>query len=304
MMYFWDSKFTTMSQQQTPKILVPTGFSEQSIKAAEQAAYFAKVMNAKLILLSVIERDGFFARIFEDKEMSGKLREKARAELKKLAESKSKEFGIEVETAVSEGVVYEEIAKAAETLDVDLVVMGTNGKPGNIRQRMIGSNAYRVVTLVQPPVVTIKGDAEISEIKNLVFPVMADRKSREKTGMAMRIARLFNAHIHAVAFVTKDSEKEILVRQIRQLEKFITERGVSVSTEVITPENRKPIAKLTIEYAQRIGGDMILITEEGEEPDLADMLLGSDVRDMLYYSDIPVMSVTPSPDKFKSVFES
>ncbi|MCC5916444.1 MAG: universal stress protein [Cryomorphaceae bacterium] len=292
-----------MSPQNTPRILVPTGFSDQSLKAFEQAVNFARVMKAKIILLSVIERDGMFARIFEDKELTKKIMDKAKKQLQKLAETKSKETGVEIETTVSEGVVYEEIAKAAEMFDVDMVVMGTNGKPSNIRKRMIGSNAYRVVTLCEPPVVTIKGDAEISQIKNLVFPIVADRKSREKTGMALRVARLFNAHIHAVAFITKESDRKMLTAQLRQIEKFIREKGVSVSSEVVEPENRKPIAKLTIEYAHRINGDMILITEEGEEPDLADMLLGSDVRDMLYYSDIPVMSVTPSPEKFRSVFE-
>ncbi len=295
--------FKTTTMNQLPKILVPTGFSDQSLNAAKQAAYFAKVMKGKLILLSVIERDGLLARIFEDKEVSQKLKEKAQTELERIAREKSKEFGIEVETTVREGVVYEEIANAAEEYNVDLVVMGTNGKPGNLRQRMIGSNAYRVVTLVQPPVITIKGDAEISKIKNLVFPIMADRKSREKTGTAMRIARLFDAHIHAVSFVIRESERETLTRQLRQVEKFISERGVKVSSELVVPENRKPIAKHTIEYARKVGGDLILITEEGEEPDLADMLLSSDVRDMLYYSEIPVMSVTPSPEKFKSVFE-
>lgn len=292
-----------MPNKTTSKILVPTGFSDQSIKAFEQAVKFAKVMNAKIILLSVIERDSIFKRMFEDKDLTRKMVETAKKQLNKLAKDKAALSNVEIETSVSEGVVYEEIARAAELFDVDMVVMGTNGKPGNLRQRMIGSNAYRVVTLIEPPVVTIKGDAEISDIKNLVFPLVADSKSREKTGVAMRLARKFNAHIHAVAFVTKESEKKMLTKQLRQLEKFISERGVSVSTEIVVPENRKPIAKLAIEYAHRIGGDMILITEEGDEPDLADMLLPSDVRDMLYYSDIPVMSVTPSPEKFRSVFE-
>lgn len=292
-----------MPNKTTSKILVPTGFSDQSIKAFEQAVKFAKVMNAKIILLSVIERDSIFKRMFEDKDLTRKMVETAKKQLNKLAKDKAALSNVEIETSVSEGVVYEEIARAAELFDVDMVVMGTNGKPGNLRQRMIGSNAYRVVTLIEPPVVTIKGDAEISDIKNLIFPLVADSKSREKTGVAMRLARKFNAHIHAVAFVTKESEKKMLTKQLRQLEKFISERGVSVSTEIVVPENRKPIAKLAIEYAHRIGGDMILITEEGDEPDLADMLLPSDVRDMLYYSDIPVMSVTPSPEKFRSVFE-
>ncbi len=292
-----------MSKSETPKILVPTGFSDQSIKAFDQAVKFAKVMNAKIILLSVIERDGVFKRLFEDKDLAKKMFEKAKKQLKQIAEEKSNENNVVIETSVSEGVVYEEIARAAEMFDVDMVVMGTNGKPSNLRQRMIGSNAYRVVTLVEPPVVTLKGDAKISEIKNIVFPLVADSKSREKTGIAMRLARRFNAHIHAVAFVTKESEKKSLTNQLRQVEKFISDRGVSVSSEVVMPENKKPIAKLTIEYARRNGGDMILITEEGDEPDLADMLLPSDVRDMLYYSDIPVMSVTPSPEKFRSVFE-
>ena len=46
------------------KILVPVGFSDQSITALDQACSFAKLDNAKLFLLSVLEERSAMDSLF------------------------------------------------------------------------------------------------------------------------------------------------------------------------------------------------------------------------------------------------
>ena len=53
----------------TYSILVPIGFSEQSMIALEQAERLATLTNGEITLLSVIETSGMLSRLFgEDEE--------------------------------------------------------------------------------------------------------------------------------------------------------------------------------------------------------------------------------------------
>ena len=69
------------------KILVPIGFSEQSLNALNQALIFAKASeNAHFTILSVIEDSRAFAKLFDSKN-SDDLRQKVTEEVKNAFES-------------------------------------------------------------------------------------------------------------------------------------------------------------------------------------------------------------------------
>ena len=157
---------------ESPKILVPVGFSEQSILALRQAVVFAKAMKASITLLTVMEGNGFLKKLFNTDQSGDDLKPMVKAKLQELANEHIVAAGIDFQVMVSQGLVYEEVAKVSEIIDADLVIMGTNGKPQNFRKRFIGSNAYRVVTLVQPPVITVKGVRNIEGIKTIIFPLL------------------------------------------------------------------------------------------------------------------------------------
>lgn len=288
------------------KILVPIGFSEQSLLALDQAVVFAKAAkSAEITLLTVIEENGFFSRMFNSKSKSDNtVKENVSAKLKETAESYAAKTSLKFNTMVASGTVYEEIARVSELLECQLVVMGTNGKPHNLSKRFVGSNAFRTATIVEPPVVTVKGVRNPEKIDTIIFPLVLDRRSKEKVGPAMHYARLFNAKIKVVAINNDKEETKIFKAHLKQVEKFITDHGVTCTAELIKPKEGKGIVRNTLNYAYENDGDLMIITEDNKKRDLSDYFVGTDVQAMLYHSEIPVMCITPSEVKWEAMWDS
>ncbi len=288
----------------TPTILVPMGFSEQSLIALDEAVVFAKAMNAKIQLLAVINNDKELGVLLDNAQSKEELRMKAQSKLDEYAAEYKAKSGIEIDTMLADGVVYEEIARVSEQIDATLVIMGTNGKPQNLRKRFIGSNAYRTVTLVKPPVITIKGVRTISKIKTIIFPLVLDRRSKEKVGPALHYARLFGAQIKVVSVLNEKEDEKKLRANIKQVEKFVNDHGVTCTSELLIPTEHKGIVRNTLNYAYANDGDLLIITEDDKERDITDFFLGTDVQAMIYHSEIPVMSITPSEVKWGAMWEN
>jgi len=64
--------------------------------------------------------------------------------------------GVEVHPHVAHGRVYEEIMKAADTLDVDAIVMGSHTP--ELSDYLLGPNAARVVRHAKQSVFVVRGD--------------------------------------------------------------------------------------------------------------------------------------------------
>ncbi len=286
----------------TPLILVPLGFSEQSILALQQAVIYGKAMGARLQLLTVMEDNNQFLQKFDAKDdKKDEIREKVKAEMERYAEEYRQKSGLEIETKVTSGTVYEEVARVAELDEADLVIVGTNGKPTNFRKRFIGSNAYRIVMSVEPPVITVKGVRKVDEVKTIIFPLTLDRRSKEKTGVALHYARLFGAKIKIVAILTAKDEEKRLRANVNQVQKFITEAGVDCTADLIEPE-KKGVVRNTLQFSKKHKGDLIIITEDNRERDITDYFMGTEVQAVIYHSEIPVMCFTPSEMKYEAMW--
>ncbi len=290
--------------EDSPIILVPAGFSEQSILALDQALVFAKAMKAKITLLTVVEDNKQFRKLLNTESRGDALKSEVNAKLKELASEYSNRSGVEISTMVAKGVVYEEVARVCELIDAEMVIMGTNGKPQNFRKRFIGSNAYRVATLVKPPVITIKGVRNIQKIETIIFPLVLDRRSKEKVGPALKYARLFKSAIKIVSVLGEGQDEKILRAHLNQVKTFISDHGVDCTAEMIKPTEQKGVVRNTLYYAYENDGDLIIITEDDKDRDLSDYFLGTDVQAMVYHSEIPVMCITPSEVKWESMWES
>lgn len=288
----------------TPLILVPMGFSEQSLLALDQALVFAKTMKASILLLAVNNSDNQLREMFGDV-TKAELGDKVNEKLMSVASEYSSKSGIQIDTELATGVVYEEIARVCEEKDVNLVIMGTNGKPQNLKKRFIGSNAFRTVTSVEPPVVTIKGVRNINSIDTIIFPLVLDRRSKEKVGPALHYARLFGAKIKVVSVLIQEDKEKVLKAHLKQVQKFITDHGVECTSELIpSTKKTKGVVRNTLAYAYENEGDLIIITEDDKERDFTDFFIGTDVQAMIYHSEIPVMCITPSEVKWAALWEN
>ena len=288
-----------------PKIIVPIGFSEQSMIALDQAVHLAEAINAEITLLSVFEESGTLRKLFSDSEEQFlKLKKNLTSNLEDVA-SKYSSSPVQFRFMVNKGKVYEEIVNAADSIGAAFIVMGTDGKPGQMKKRFIGSNAYRVMTTAHCPIITIKGTQHREGCKNIVLPLDLMKETKEKVGHATRLAKVFGATIHAVSVLdTSDAfKKNKLKRNLKQVERFIaTEKQLPVTAKAIKPAKGDNVAKTIVKYAEEKQADLIMIMTQQEDP-ITKYFLGSAAQEMIYSSMIPVMSIRPKPRKSTAVFD-
>lgn len=139
-------------------ILVPVDGSETSYAAVDKAVEIAKAFNSKVTVVQVLTLDPYIAAEYITAAQTNDLVERARtAILKTLDEAKAKfaAAGIYAETQLLEGqVIYSEIVKAAESLNTDLIVIGSHGRTG-FKKLFLGSVAQSILGQANVPVMVI-----------------------------------------------------------------------------------------------------------------------------------------------------
>ena len=277
------------------KILVPIGFSEQSMIALGQAFNLAKIKNSDIVLLSVIEEQSIIQSLFLD-DNSDELKQKVKDKLEFIASEYSIRYGVDADTMVAKGRVYEQINEVSEMISADLIVMGTNGV--NSKSKFIGSNAERVVRLSKCPVITIKGKSHRDGCENIILPLDLEKQTKEKVTYALEYARYWNATIRIVSVVLKDNNevRTRLIKNIKQVENFILDAGVKCSSEIIEGEKKRTLGDFVFDYEKKFDADMIMIMTKKEELTLSNNISVT-ARYIINNSDIPVMSIRPKEIK-------
>lgn len=132
-------------------VLVPTDGSDGTREALTHGLAVADRFDATVHALSVVP-DGPFGT---DDETASEAAERA----VERVETEAQQADLESRTAVEQGVPHEEILSYVSDNDVDMVVMGTQGRTG-LDRVLLGSVAERVVRLADVPVVTVRSTGE------------------------------------------------------------------------------------------------------------------------------------------------
>jgi nucleotide-binding universal stress UspA family protein len=277
------------------KILVPIGFSEQSMIALGQAFNLAKIKNSDVVLLSVIEGQSMIESLFLD-DKSDELKDKVKSKLEDIASVYSSKYGVDVDIMVAKGRVYEEVNKVADMISADLIVMGTNGV--NSKSKFIGSNAEKVVRLSKCPVITIKGKSHRDGCENIILPLDLEKQTKEKVTYALEYARYWDATIRIVSVVLRDNNevRSKLIKNINQVEQFILDAGVKCTSEIVEGEKKRNLGDFVFDYEKKFDADMIMIMTKKEELTLSNNISVT-ARYIINNSDIPVMSIRPKEVK-------
>jgi nucleotide-binding universal stress UspA family protein len=283
------------------KILVPIGFSDQSMVAMGQAFNLAKIKNSEVVLLSVIEDKHSMFDIFTVNEIEyEKIKERVLSKLNEIASEYSEKYGVEADTMVAKGSVYEKVCEVADMLSSDLIVMGTNGAPKGIAKKFIGSNAEKVVRSAKCPVVTIKGKNHKDGCDNIILPLDLEKQTKEKVAYALEYARYWNSTVRIVSVVLKnnDNVRDQLIKNLKLVEDFITNAGVKCTAELLEAEKKISLSESVLNYEKRFQSDLIMIMTKKEEA-ISDNLSVT-ARTIIYNSDIPVMSIHPKARAFRT----
>ncbi len=138
------------------KIVVPVDFSPFSYKSIDYASAFALQSNAEILLLHVVPLnyvDGEFIA-FDPAQLEKQAADAARIHLEKLsAERIDPELTARIRVVVGRSV--DEIVKAAEEFEADLIIMSTHGYTG-FKHAFLGSTTENVVRYAPCPVLTLR----------------------------------------------------------------------------------------------------------------------------------------------------
>lgn len=146
------------ARSERPRILLATDCSRWAQGAEWSACSLASSWGAALTVMSVLEfppgmnPDYPVNRLYLGELM--KHTTKALVDLK----SRMAQRGVAVQTSITSGMPSQEVLAAAESEDVDLIVVGTRGKSG-LEHVVLGSTAERIIRTAPCPVLAVRGEA-------------------------------------------------------------------------------------------------------------------------------------------------
>ncbi len=271
-------------------ILVGIDFSDCSINALEHAIIIARHAKAGIELVWVNHLD-YSKEIFsvEPQNIEKEVISRFDAIIKKYRHHIHEE---KIEFSIRKGKVYKEIKKIAEEKKAFLVIIGTHGSSG-FEEFWIGSNANRMVTSCQQPVITIRGGVDVgTDLKKIVMPLDSTNITRQKLPMTALLAKYFDSEVHIIGMLTSSDEdiRYKVSRFVTQAEDYFTENAIKFKSTLIDTDN---ITVETIKYAKEINANMISIMTE-QETTTANLLLGPYASQMVNHSPIPVLSIHAS----------
>lgn len=135
-------------------ILLPTDGSEGTEAAIEQAFDLAKTYDGTIHALYVVDLKEVNAieHTFDTTEYTEEFRGQGKSVLEDL-EARAADAGVDIVTALEEGIPSEEILEYSDEEDMALIVMGTHGRTG-LDRYLVGSVTEKVVRLSDVPVLT------------------------------------------------------------------------------------------------------------------------------------------------------
>ncbi len=281
------------------RILCPVDFSANSLRALDQAAALARRHHALLDLMNVE-----FVPLNNPADLEDYVAvstEPGRAQLEQTAREHL--AGVPHKLAVRVGLPSHEIEKAAEDLDVDLIVMATHGRTG-VAHLFLGSVAEHVVREAKRPVLTFGPGASIGELKKILCPVDFDPNSQAALKFGWRLAQDYGArmvalHVVAVPFepseipvvpVTPEWEEDARA----QLQTMVDENlGPQAGCELLV--RRGDPAGAILELARELRADLIVMATHGRTG-LSHLVLGSVAERVVRESVAPVLTMREAHD--------
>jgi nucleotide-binding universal stress UspA family protein len=178
------------------KILVPTDFSSASMKAVEGAVRLARLCEAEVVIHHAyfikLEWGKLAVQPDEDEMKSMTNKEQARAVLDGL---KSRYSDVSVRTQLSDYETIEELLNYAKNEGVDLIITGTRGQQ-EIANRIMGSDAQRVVRLAHCPVIVLPDSDLEFPFKRILFVSDLTEDFSAHLARLLKLARCMGAEVH------------------------------------------------------------------------------------------------------------
>lgn len=289
------------------KILVAVDFEEQSLTALEQAYPLARLFNAGILLLYVIEEGSGFSRLISPDEYHRKVLEKAREkfdEIEQLALLASHNQELRVSYQIKKGKPYQKILETASDHDALLIVMGKGGREGKRKKGFFGSNTLNVVRQAACPVITLTAGHMVGEFENILMPIDFTGRTKVQVQQAIELGKYFGATINVLSVINTENKITRILKQVQltQVKNALQRHDVSCNTHLLQ-QVRKQLSDEICTFALDHKSDLIIIMTQ-QKKQFSTVFIGSTAQEIIYCSPLPVMSINPGAHFHPEVFTS
>lgn len=277
------------------KIVVPTDFSANAMKAVNYSAEIARRTGASIYLVHVIEP--ITDKILQPYPLDERLHEEVAVarlkEMKMLGATLGEAYpDLTFITELAKGPVKTAITDFAENLEADLIVMGTQGASG-LKEVFLGSVTGGTIERAKIPVLAIPFEYLMERPDTLVFATNKFAHNREILDKIIELASLFDAAVHVVVFVDTDTSTSIeYIENQKQLNQYIdflkaTYPAISFKGDLL---DGKKFEESLEQYDRKHEIDIIAIITYPKS--FWDKLLKKAVaKKMAFHSKIPVLAI-------------
>jgi len=278
------------------KILVAVNLEEHFDNIIEQSYSIARVFDAEILLLFVMEDASGLSKLISPEEYIYQLMIHVRKQfdnIESLVQKSVANSRIPVSYIVKKGRVYDQIIETAIEQDVILIVMGIDSGDTKRKRRFLGSNTLNVVREAPCPVITIKGDQVIPAFRNILVPLDFTGQTKKQVQKAIEFGRFFGANIHLVSVIPEQKKIMNLLKtvQITQVRNAISRRGIKCSIEILKG-HEKNISQSICKVAVSNNSDLIIIMTQ-QKRSFSRFFIGSVAQEIIFSACVPVLSIAP-----------
>jgi nucleotide-binding universal stress UspA family protein len=221
--------------------LVPIDFTPVTENALVFALDSAKYNKGEIVLLHIIS--------------NAKERIAAEADIRDLA-AKHQTEGVKITTRVVIGKVLRDIGIIADSIGVQLIIMGTHG--ASRWQKIFGSPALSVISNSHIPIMLIQEDTSFHKIKNIVMTIDLAKESIQVVKYAAQIAKIFNSKVYVVGerYTDENFMSKISVN-IRVVNDYLEQHGLSSTVHLLNESN---FENELLEYCKEVDAHLLAAT--------------------------------------------
>ncbi len=271
------------------RILVPVDFSDQAKYACKVAASIANKTNSEVILLHMFDVP---SETIDPGNSSGSSSGAQAIYYMKGVHKKFEEFmafpffeGLVVKEDVRFHKAFEGVIEESKKLDVDLIVMGSQGATG-LKEMLVGSNTEKVVRHSHIPVLVIKEDIDNFDVKDMVFASDFSEESKKTFPTVLEYRDLFNAKLHLL-YINTIHKFESTKKSNERLYKFIDDYELTNYT--MNVYNDTTIEEGILNFSREVDADVIAINTHGRSG-LYNLFSESISKDLANHALRPVMT--------------
>ena len=281
------------------RVLIPTDGSQPAMVAAHYGVAIADRIGAAVHVLSIIDTGAYSEQLADVdpavRAQEERLETRAREAVEAVDEQLCDEFDLECTTAIDHGVPYEAISDYAASNDVDLVILGTQGRSG-VDRLLLGSVAERVIRTSQIPVVAVPRSSEPParpDLDVVLIPTDGSPAAETAADHGLILAERHSASVHVLNVIRSGGALPGVDDPARQEAEDAVARVAQKATAVDIPvtthvQTGSPVDSIT-RFIESHGIDLVAMGTAGRSG-VARHLLGSVAASVIRQSEVPVLT--------------